>query len=610
MAKVRIIKGVPVAPGLALGPVHVVRATPNLVPTWSLREGEVEGEIERLEHGLREVEEDLERRQAAVLSHAGEKDAEILSVHRMVLQDPTALRSLEQQIREERINAETCIQRLIDTLEKTMQGLEGDRVRGYGADLSDPWRAVLDRLMQRDRAQLVAHGAQVVLAAAELTPHVVTMLDRSQVLAIITERGGRFSHGAVLARSFGFPCVVEVPGLLTRLEQNMRVIVDGDRGTVQLRPEAEDVDVFLELCRRRRERVAMLQTHASESATTPDGHTLAVNVNIESVRDLDTFDLRQADGVGLLRTEFLYMERSQFPSEEEQYRLYRRVVERLAGRPVILRTLDIGADKKLPYFTTPDEHNPALGWRGVRVTLEWQDLMRVQLRAALRASAHGRLLLLLPMVTSVEEVHQVRHILDLVREQLIEQGYEMADHVPLGIMLEVPSAVLTLEHFVGVVDFVSVGTNDLVQYLLAADRDNPRVSRLYDPQHPAVIWALQHVAQVAREAGLTCSVCGELAGDEAAALMLIGMGYDSLSVAPNFLGEVKYAVRETTLVEAQEIARRVAQERSSEGVRAVLSQVRQRLHARLGMPNGDSLAGDVAANGRGSRDAPPRPGES
>lgn len=582
MGKVRIIKGVAVAPGLAMGPVHVVRAAPDVVPTWSLREEEVEAELQRLERGVEEAEADLERRQAAVLAHATEKDAEILSVHRMILHDPSARRSIEQQIRDERINAEACIQRLIETLQKTLRGLDGDSVRSYGADLSDPWRAVLDRLMKRDRAELAAQGAQVVLAAAELTPHVVTMLDRSQVLAIVTERGGRFSHGAVLARSVGFPCVVEVPGLLARLEQGMRVIVDGDHGAVQLRPEAEDVDTFLELCRRRRERNSVLEVHATQPATTPDGHTLEVHVNIESVRDLDTFDLAKSDGVGLLRTEFLYMERSQFPSEEEQYRLYRRVAERLAGRPVILRTLDIGADKQLPYFKTPVEHNPALGWRGLRVTLEWQDLMRVQLRAALRASAHGDLRILLPMVTSIEEVRQVRRMLELLRAQLTEQGYEMAEDVPLGIMAEVPSTVLSLEHFVPGIDFVSVGTNDLVQYLLAADRDNPWVSRLYDPQHPAVIWALARVADVARSLNLPCSVCGELAGDEAAALMLLGMGYDALSVAPNFLGEVKYAVRETPWVDAREIARRALAERSSEGVRAVLAEARDRLHARLG----------------------------
>lgn len=599
MGKSRIIKGVPVAPGLAMGPVHVVRAAPDVVPTWSLREDEVEAEIVRLEQGVHEAEEELARRQALLRAHAGDQDAEILSVHRMILQDPPARRSLERRIREERINAETCIQGLIETLEESMRGLDGDSVRSYGADLSDPWRAVLDRLMHRDQAELVSQGDQVVLAAAELTPHVVTTLDRSQVLAIVTERGGRFSHGAVLARSIGFPCVVEVPGLLARLEQGMRVLVDGDRGSVQLRPEAEDVDAFLEQCKRRRERTALLEVHATSPALTPDGHTIQVRANIESVRDLETFDLAKTDGIGLLRTEFLYLERNQFPSEEEQYRLYRRVLERVGGRPVTLRTLDIGADKRLPYFQTPEEHNPALGWRGLRVTLEWQDLMRVQLRAALRASAHGDLRILLPMVTSVGEVQHVLRLIGQVRAQLNEQGYEMADHVPLGIMAEVPSTVLVLEHFAPLIRFVSVGTNDLVQYLLASDRDNAWVSRLYDPQHPAVVWALQRVAEVARAHGLESSVCGELAGDEASALMLLGMGYDAVSVAPNFLGEVKYAVRQTPLTDARELARRAASQDSSDGVRAVLAEARDRLHARLGATQEARAPGQCGPMGGG-----------
>jgi phosphotransferase system enzyme I (PtsP) len=252
----------------------------------------------------------------------------------------------------------------------------------------------------------------------------------------------------------------------------------------------------------------------------------------------------------------------------------------MAGRPVTLRTLDIGNDKHLPYFKTPKENNPALGWRGLRISVEWQDLLRVQLRGALRASAHGELRLLLPMVTSLEEVLEVHRVFNDVRRQLLDQGYEVARDVPVGIMIEVPSSVLVLPRLIQEVDFISVGTNDLVQYLLAVDRDNPWVSRLYDPQHPAVVWALSHVAEVARSAGKPCSVCGEMAGDYATALMLLGMGYDSVSVVANFLSEIKYAVRETPLTEAQEIARRARVETTCEGVRRVLSEVRERLHAR------------------------------
>ncbi len=584
MAQARSIKGTAVAPGLAMAKVHVVRAAPQVVPTWSLREEEVEAELERLDRAMQEVSAALEERRNAVARSAGEQEAEIFVVHRMILQDPSALRRVQQRIREERLNAEACVEHFVRKLEDTVSDLDGEGVRSYSADISEPWRIVLGALMKSERKALVSREERVVLAAAELTPHVVTCLPRKRVLGVITETGGRFSHGAVLARSFGFPCVVELPNLLSRLEQGMQVIVDGDVGSVQLNPDQESIDHFLERLSRREARREALEVHGSLPALTPDGHRMEVNVNVESVRDLDDgggLEVEHTDGVGLLRTEFLYLERSQFPSEDEQYRLYRRVVEHFRGRPVTVRTLDIGGDKQLPYFRMPQEINPALGWRGVRVSLEWQDLLRVQLRAVLRASAHGPVKILLPMVTSVEEILRVRKVLDDVREQLLDQGYEVAPEVPLGAMIEVPSTLLTLARVLEEVDFVGVGTNDLVQYLLAADRDNSWVSRLYDPYHPAVIWALRTVAATSRAAGKPCSVCGELAGDYATALLLLGMGFSGISVAPNFVPQIRWAVRESPMDELQDLAQAACDSGSGDEVRQLLEELRVRLHDRL-----------------------------
>ncbi len=593
MAQLRIIKGTPVAPGLALGPVHVVRAAPDEIPTWTVPEDEVEREVARLHTAIDEASDELRRRQRLVAQQTGEKDAEIFAVHRMLLTDPGTSRKVEATIREQRINAEAAVQGLIEDFRRRLGKLEGDHVRDYASDFSAPWLAVLESLMQSERELVGSTGEQVILASAELTPQVVTFLPRERILAVITETGGRFSHGAVLARSFGIPCVVALPNLLTRLEQGLRISVDGDKGTVQLRPDQDDVDRFLERLERRRAREKTLAIHAAEPAITMDGHRLSVCSNVESLRDFDTFDPDHTDGVGLLRTEFLYMERAQFPSEEEQYRLYRRVVERMAGRAVTLRTLDIGNDKQLPYFKTPKENNPALGWRGLRISIEWQDLLRVQLRAALRASIHGDLRLLLPMVTSLEEIRTVRRIFEEVRRQLNEQGFEVPAHVPVGIMIEVPSCVLHLETMIGEVDFVSVGTNDLVQYLLAADRDNPWVSKLYDPHHPAVLLALRHVARVANAAGKPSSVCGEMAGDYASALMLMGMGFGAVSVAPNFLHEIKNAVRQSTYAEAQAMAREASASATCDEVRQHLASMRERLHQRQLERNDQAAANPV-----------------
>lgn len=573
----RDIQGTPVSPGLALGPVHVIHAGPE-VPTWSVARENVPLEIGRLASALNVASESLEERRRRVAASAGEKDAEIFAVHRLILQDPGALQEVERAITEQRINAEAAVQMLIVRFEATMGSLEGDSVRDYASDVSDPWRLVLDVLMKRDRETVSQADRKVILAAAELTPKVATFLEREKVLGIVTETGGRFSHGAVLARSFGIPCVVGVPNLLARLEQGMEVSLDGNTGKVQLGPTEEEVQRFLARKSSFEVHRAELARESAQPAETPDGYPFGIHVNVESVRDLDTFDVEHVDGVGLLRTEFLYLERNSFPSEEEQYRMYRRVVERMEGRPVVLRLLDIGGDKPLPYFQAPVETNPALGWRGIRITLQWRDFLRVQMRAMLRASAAGETRILLPMVTSVSEVLEIHRLFDSLRAELVLQGYEVADHVAVGAMIEVPSTLLTLNDLCKEVDFVSVGTNDLVQYLLAVDRDNARVADLYDPQHPAVVRALQKIATRAAEAHCPASVCGDISGDPAAAVLLSGMGYTSVSVAPQFVPEVKHAIRRTPITRARALVAEVLAQQTATGVRDVLDRFRESLY--------------------------------
>jgi len=579
MARARTIHGISVSPGLAIGPVHVVRAAPDAVPTWSLSEVDVEGEIERLRRSIAGASEELLRRQQLVARESSERDAQIFAVHRMILLDAGATKEVEETIRGERVNAETAVHQLIQRLERTLRGMEGNSVRSYSADLADPWREVLQALLNVAPVSLSGAQGKVVLAAATLTPQVMTAVERGRLLGVVAEAGGRFSHAAVLARAFGVPCVVGLPGLLTRLEQGMTVSVDGGRGVVELRPDSDQVDEFHQRRSRLEARRASLAEQAGEPAQTPDGKRVGVMVNIESVHDFDIFDILQSDGVGLLRTEFLYMERPQFPSEDEQFRMYRRVLERMAPKPLTLRTLDIGGDKRLEYFKTPHEVNPALGWRGIRVCLEWQDLLRVQLRAALRAGFGRGLRLLLPMVSSIEEIEAVYGIFQGVRTALLDQGYEVERDTPVGIMVEVPSVLFTLENIVKHVDFLSVGTNDLVQYLLAADRDNPWVSKLYEPHHPAVLRALADIARVANAAGKPCSVCGDMADDPATALLLFGMGYDAVSVAPYFLPEIKYAVRRTSIADMRQFANEALAQHSVEGLRRVLSSIREGLNS-------------------------------
>ena len=587
MARARTLNGTAVSPGLALGPVHVVRAAEDITPTWSVNSEEVANEIERLEQAVHTASEELERRRLIVARETGEADAQIFAVHRMILQDPGARAQVRATIEDERINAEAAVDRLIRRLETTLGKMEGESVRSYAADLADPWREVLHALMQGERRQFLATEDQVVLAASELTPQVMTFLERDRLLGVVTETGGRYSHGAVLARAFGIPCVVGLPNLLGRLEQGMIVTIEGGRGVVQLSPSLNSVAEFEVRKSSIKARRKLLDEVAHLPAVTPDGERLKIMANIESLRDLDMFTSENTDGIGLLRTEFLYMERPEFPSEDEQFRLYRRVLERMKGLPVTLRTLDIGGDKRLPYFQTPAELNPALGWRGLRVSIEWRDLLRVQLRAALRAGLGWDLRILLPMVTSLEEVDTVHEIFDGVRSSLIEHGYEVEEDVPVGVMIEVPSAAVELERIIEHVDFVSVGTNDLVQYLLAVDRDNPRVAKLYEPHHPAVLGTLARIAAICKAAGKSCSICGDMADDPATAMMLLGMGFDTISVAPFFYPGIKYVVRRTPVSEARELAREVLASSRVQEVRDVFSAFNARLR------EGDPVPGEV-----------------
>ncbi len=576
------LNGTPVSPGLGLGPIYIVRSHPGAIPVWNISAEEVDSEIQRLHEALDLTEKRLERQRKLVLEQAGEKDAGILAVHGMILQDPAALNTVTDTIRNECINAEGAVESLIKDLRRRMQDMDGANVRQYAADLSEPWRIVLDVLLKRQQEVLGAMDKGVILAANELTPEVVTLLPRERILGIIAEVGGRYSHGAVLARAFGLPCVVELPNLLARVEPQMQTIVDGTAGIIQLRPDSDAVDLFLTKRERREARRLELQSHACEPAVMMDGHRVSVEVNLGSTLDLADLQIESCDGVGLLRTEFLYMERAQFPSEEEQFRLYRRVVTAMKGRPVTIRTLDIGGDKKLPYFETPTEPNPALGWRGLRLTLEWRDLLQVQLRAVMRASAIGPVRLLLPMVSAVEEVRTVHQIFDRVRGQLIEQGYEVQAEIEVGVMIEVPSSVWIMDRLVDEVDFVSVGTNDLTQYLLAVDRDNPRVANLYEPYHTAVLRSLEHVARVAREGSIPCSVCGDMAGDYAMGLALVGMGYQALSASPDFLPELRFALRMSSQTQAQAVAQSILAASGPEEVRKLLDEVKRELHAGLG----------------------------
>ncbi len=546
------LKGTPVSPGVGLGPAWVVvDVSAREIPRRTLVGEAPEAALARFEDARRRAIEDLKRIQAATTKELGIQDAAIYGAQIAVIQDPDALRDIRRLILEERLEPESAVQALIDKFEGLFQGLEGGEMKNWAADLRDPWLCVVRELESVGEERLEAFDGQgPVLVAEELTPSLVTRHHRHPLAGIVCNRGGRFSHGAVLARSFGIPTVTGLDHVHSKAEHGEHIVVLGEEGRVLLGIDEREKGIAERMAEEREQVQSVLLEAAVQPGATKDGTPVAVSVNIESPQDLAMFDPATTAGVGLFRTEFAYMERPSFPSESDQTEIYASILERFPNKPVVFRTLDIGGDKQLRYFKHPKEANPAMGWRGLRLSLEWQDLFLMQVSALLKARDRGDARIMLPMVTTVEELRRAR--------DLIAQVCAGRKSIPVGVMIEVPAAAMALRELALDADFISVGTNDLTQYLFAVDRDNPWVADLYQPYHPAHLRILRHIARTCGAVGKPVSVCGEMAGQKTGALFLVGAGFRHLSAAPPFLAEIKAILREVPIDELRRLAHAAA----------------------------------------------------
>lgn len=583
-----VYRGVPISHGIGIGPVFVaVESFPLDAPAYRLRPEDVPAELKRLRQALRLAREDVARVREEAERRIGKRDAGIFVVHLQVLDDPSLQRDLEEAVRSDAVNAEAAVANVIGRYADVFERLQDPLARDRAADLRDVGRRILGHLRRAARPGPPPSQPDeaFVLVTRELLPSDTVGLDRRRLAGIVTETGGPGSHAAILARALGIPAVSGIRDLASLLSRSGKLaVVDGREGLVVVDPAPETLDRY------RRAAAALERVREAIEATpelpavTRDGTPVEIHLNIENAQEVRLGDLDDLAGIGLFRTEFVYMERNSFPSEDEQYEIYREVVERARPKPVVFRTLDVGGDKPLPYFRTQQESNPALGWRGFRISDEWPDLFIAQARALLRASAHGVVRIMLPMVTTVEEVQRARAILDDLLRDLERRGVEHADHVPLGIMVEVPSCVECIDHFLPLVDFVSIGTNDLIQYLLAADRNNARVARFSDPFQPALLRAIRRVARAADEAGKEISLCGEMAGSYYSAMVLLGLGLRRLSMPRHYVPGVRKLVASVTIPETEEVAARALRFATAGEVRAyVTAKVRDVLR-RAGVP--------------------------
>jgi phosphotransferase system enzyme I (PtsI) len=567
----RQIRGIPASPGIVVGNVHLLRWEVPDVRHRIISDEHIPDEVARLHAAIERAKERLRLLRARVEAAAGPEEAAIFDVQLSIMDDQELMRGVEELIRQN-LGAEKAFDLVMLEWRTRFARHSAPMLRERVGDLTDVHIRVLSLLLglpDHDPVDLPP-GARAILVTHDLTPSLTVQLDRAAIAAIATDAGTRTSHVAILARSLGLPAVVGLRTATSELSGGERVVLDGGTGIFAINPTDEEIEAYHERQRQEELAEASLAELAALESVTLDGVRITLRANVDIPEEAEAATRSGAEGVGLMRTEFLVVGRAAMPDEEEQYRAYRRVVEAFAGKPVVIRTFDIGGDK-LPVGGYPTEPNPFLGWRAIRMCIDRPDLFRVQLRALLRAAVHGDLRIMLPLVVTLDEVLAARALLAESAEELAARGVEHRRHVPLGIMIETPAAAVAAHTFADDVDFFSIGTNDLVQYTLAVDRGNANLAERFTPLHPAVLQLIRRTVQAAEAAEIDVGVCGEMASQPLMAFALIGLGVRQLSVAPRSVPLVKRIVRGVTFQQAQLAATAALEARTADQARGELA---------------------------------------
>ena len=546
------ITGISAAPGIAIGRVFIYSHDTPAIPRYEIAEEDVAREMERFQEAAANAHEELEELKRSGGGEINDEQLQILDSHLLMVQDPDFHEKVHDGIVESLMNVEwvlyESVQRLLDRLNSS----ESEELKERSSDLHDVTNRVLSHLMKRERYSLADLDHEVVLVAHDLLPSDAIAMRKRMVLGIATDAGGRTSHTAILARSFEIPSVLGLSYVSRMAENDELIIVDGNHGKVVLDPDEETLARYeRESQEWQRHEVQLMRLH-DLPAETRDGKLIELKANIEVPDEVEAVHTHGGTGVGLYRSEFLFLEGDTLPSEEQQIAAYREVLEALPEYPVTIRTLDVGGDKVTPQLEGMDEQNPILGWRAIRFCLSNRDIFRTQLRALLRSSVYGNLNIMFPMISGLEELQEALDFLGEVRDDLKAEGHDVAD-VPVGIMIEVPSAAMVSDILARKSHFFSVGTNDLIQYTIAVDRGNERIAYLYEPFHPGVLRLLRLVVENGHANGIPVAMCGEMAGDPLATVLLLGLGFDELSMSGGSIPEVKRIVRAVSVREAEEL---------------------------------------------------------
>ena len=547
------LQGIAASDGIAIAKVYTL-TEPDLTVTKVTVE-DSEKEVSRLDDALAASIKDVELIKETALKNLGEEEAQVFDAHLMVLSDPELIGQVKDSITSNKVNAESALKEVTDMFISIFAGMEDNPyMQERAADIRDVSKRILAHLLGVKIPSPATIKDEVIIVAADLTPSDTAQLNRQYVKAFVTDIGGRTSHSAIMARSLEIPAIVGTKEVTSIAKDGDIIIVDGLSGEVFLNPSEEVIAEY----RAKAEEFAAQQAEwekLKDSKTyTKDGHQVELAANIGTPKDLEGVVNNGAEGVGLYRTEFLYMDSHEMPTEEDQFEAYKAVLEGMNGKPVVVRTMDIGGDKELPYLPLPHEMNPFLGYRAIRISLNEPEMFRTQLRALLRASVYGKLRIMFPMIATLNDFRGAKALLEEEKAKLIAEGVAVSDDIQVGIMIEIPAAAVLAHQFAKEVDFFSIGTNDLIQYTMAADRMNERVSYLYQPYNPSILTLIKHVIDSAHKEGKWAGMCGEMAGDQTAVPLLVGLGLDEFSMSASSVLKTRSLISKLTLSDMQALA--------------------------------------------------------
>jgi len=573
--------GVAASPGIAIGPLVLLYADEHIVRKRRIRPEDAQGELTRFEAALLKTRQQIQAIRNQMAASIGETDASIFDAHILSLEDSSLIESVKEQVNSRLVNVDFAYEQVVRSYTRKMRELDDDYFRERAGDFLDVSRRVLRNLQGKAQAELHNLDTPSVVLAHDLSPSDTAGLDRKMVLGIVTEAGSRTSHSAIMARSLNLPAVVGIKGLIGTLEPGVEVLVDGYEGLFIVSPSDQTKADYQSRERAHDVVEAKLDELRETLPITLDQRRIIVSANVEILEDLPSIKENGAEGIGLLRTEYLFLNEDEFPTEDQQAAMYREMAEASRPHHLIIRTLDVGGDKKRPHLGIEQEVNPFLGFRGIRYSLGRPELFRTQLRAICRANTEGNVRIMFPMVSDLGEIKEARRMLDNVLAELRAEGMTLPEKIECGVMIEVPSAALIADVLAKHVDFFSIGSNDLIQYTLAIDRGNEKVSSLYQPAHPAVLRLLQTVVEAAHRNNIWVGVCGEMASDVTLMPMLVGLGVDELSAVATAIPRIKKAIQSLNYEETRELVARLAMNETAGENQKELEAISQRLYPEI-----------------------------